>query len=117
MLLQHGSCLGGSCLDVVVVTAAVHHSHAWVLRQHRQLGFISLPVVRRRGVAAHHGHFAGIAQQCRQALGGDGSLLREVVADAGDARVWRWRIEHHQRYAQPAYVVDGGDVADSIQWV
>jgi hypothetical protein len=114
MPLKHGRGLLAGGVDVVVVAAAVNHRDARIPCQHSELGVVALFVVGCRWKALHHGHLARVPDQRGEPLGGNRSLLRKVIAHAGDARIRRGRIEDHQRRSLLAYAADRRHVADRI---
>src|SRR5512139_3252763 len=90
------SLLAGS-LDFVIVNATVHNSYAGILPQYSHLCFVSFLVIGCRGISLHDGHFASVANQLGETLRRNDPLLGKVVAHAGDAAVWRWRVEKDHR--------------------
>jgi len=82
--------LGALVFGIVIVNATVYNSYPGILPQYSNLGFVSFFVVWCRRISLHHSHFASVSNQLDKTLGCDYSLLRKVVANAGDAGIRRW---------------------------
>src|SRR5512143_1001260 len=106
MRLENSRSLLASSLNVVIVNATVYYIYTGILPQYSHLGFVSFFVVWCRRISLHHGHFSCVPNQLDETLGRNDSLLGKVVANAGDAGIWRRRVEENHRNALIPDVVD-----------